>query len=273
MSSTKYREQDWLKSQLKNKSQKQIAEELNVTIACINKWKRKHKIDQEERIQCPNCKGKYAKLASHWNYNPSHRPKITDKQKDIITGILMGDGTINREEDKNPRLQVYMTTEEYLSYIDDIFGVLSTGVYQHLTPEESSENSGLDLKTENCEYVYGWQTRRHPRLEEFADWYSTGEKVFPRDIQLTPEVLKHWYVCDGTFDTYNNSIRIACCNEYGQESKLQRMFSEVSINIGNFSKRKTPERERLTIQFHSDESENIFDYMGEPLPGFDYKWP
>jgi hypothetical protein len=274
MSKPKYRDPDWLETKLENKSQKRIAENIGVTTACINKWKRKHKIGQEERVKCPSCNGKYKKLALHWHYNPSHRPGITPKQEDIITGILMGDGTMNREEDKNPRLQVYMTNREYLSYIDGIFGILSTGVYHHLTPEESAKNAGLlNVNPKNCKDVYGWQTRRDPRLQKFASWYSAGTKSFPKDIVLTPTVLKHWYVCDGTFDKSNRSIKISCCNEYGKEDKLEKIFSKVDIDVGNFSKMKTSERERLSIQFHSEESEKIFDYIGEPLPGFEYKWP
>jgi hypothetical protein len=31
--------------------------------------------------------------------------------------------------------------------------------------------------------------------------------------------------------------------------------------------------EKCALVFFADKSEKIFDYIGEPLPGFEYKWP
>lgn len=50
--------------------------------------------------KCPECCDEYEHLGQHWHYSPSHRPELTQKQKEITVGLVMGDGSIN-DESKN----------------------------------------------------------------------------------------------------------------------------------------------------------------------------
>jgi len=114
----------------------------------------------------------------------------------------MGDGCINTGG-KNPCLQCEMISPNYLKYIDGKFGVFGKGVSLKKTAKESAKQCRdrefrPDAKEKNYSDVYYWRSMAHPELQKFADWYSTGTKVWPSDTELTPTVLKHWYCGDGT---------------------------------------------------------------------------
>ena len=170
-------------------------------------------------VECPECGEEDQKLGLHWYYSPSHRPELTQKQLEITTGLLMGDGSISKQS-KNCYLQLQMISPKYLEYLDNIFACLGTGVSLVETAYESAKNDrdgkfSPNIKEENYSDVYGWGTRSHPKFNEFREWYETGEKIWPEDIELTPTVLKHWYVGDGHYDNHSthNRIIITMSNE------------------------------------------------------------
>ena len=222
--------------------------------------------------QCPNCGEEYQNLAQHWRYSPSHRPELTQKQLEITTGLLMGDGSINPSS-KNCHLETEMISPNYLEYLDNIFGCLGTGVRLKKTAAESAKENrdrGFDpnAKEKNYSDVYIWKTRNHPKFNEFRDWYSTGEKVWPENIELTPTVLKHWYVGDGYYHDKNtqNCISICTVNEIENVEKISQYFTNVGLpEPSNYTAKKAV----WTVE----DSYTLWDYMGEPLPDFEYKWP
>jgi hypothetical protein len=230
---------------------------------------------------CPACGEEYERLGQHWWGSPEHRPELTKHQHDVITGVLMGDGNI-KLSDKNSSIRCWMTSLNYLEYLDDIFGCLSTGVRLAKTAEEVAQgnrDSGFspNAKPENYSDQYYWQSRSLPELQQYADWYSSGKKVWPKDIKLTPTVLKHWYCGDGCCKNgwENNYITIAMKNEIENTDKVNKYFER--MNLPTPSNYSIYERNDgcMCCEAHWTvaDSKELWDYMGEPLPDFAYKWP
>jgi len=226
---------------------------------------------------CSQCGTEYQIIASHWSRGSCEYPSFTDHQREIITGLLMGDGSINRRNNKNPRIQCNMISPNYLKYIDGEFGVFGNGVSLAKTAEENakhSRNSGFrpNAKKENYSDVYRWQSMSHPELQKFADWYSTGKKVWPSDIELTPTVLKHWYCGDGHWNNSetNNYIVISMANEVENTDKVNKMFENVGLPSPN---NYNTSGIKCDAVFTAEQSKELWEYMGEPLPDFEYKWP
>lgn len=232
---------------------------------------------------CTHCGNEYQRIANHWSQSSdcSH-PSFTDHQREIITGLLMGDGHISRKDSPNPRVQCNMISENYLQYIDEKFGVFGNGVYLGRTAEESAKQvreRGFNPDAEAADYsdAYMWRSMSHPELQEFSDWYSTGEKVWPKHIELTPTVLKHWYCGDGNWNNSgtNNNIRISMSNEVENTDKVDQLFEAAGLpspSNYNISERKAGGK-RCDAVFTVDQSQKLCQYMGEPLPDFEYKWP
>lgn len=220
------------------------------------------------KVTCPKCDGQYSSIGQHWTRakDCSH-PQLSDEQINAATGLLLGDGTLTRNY-KNATIQVKMVNEDYLKYLDRLFGIFSLGCDLYATADEKAErnrNSGfhLEASAENYQDVYRWMTRAHPQFNQLRSWYSSGEKVFPENLEITPTLLKHWYVCDG--DKQSKRVRIASTNENENLEKLASYFDD--CNIPN------PDTTGDRIYWSAKDSVDVFNFMGKPLPGFEYKWP
>jgi hypothetical protein len=232
-------------------------------------------------VECPECGEDYQRLGSHWQHSPSHRPKLTQRQLETVCGLLMSDGCIDHSG-KNSRLVCKMISSNYLEHLDDVFGCLGLGVSLEKTAAESAKqnrDSGFspDAKEENYSDVYQWTTRTHPKFNEFREWYSSGKKVWPENIELTPTVLKHWYVGDGCRGTNKgiNRILIGMSNEVENTEKVSQYFTDVGLpkpSNYNVHKRKMG-GQKCSAQWVVEDSYELWDYMGQPLPDFEYKWP
>jgi hypothetical protein len=231
---------------------------------------------------CHQCGKEYEKIGNHWVQSSScNHKKLTEKEHQIITGTLMGDGTIYRES-KNPYLQVVMISPNYLNCVANKFGILGGEVTLKETAAKSAQKakeSGFDLnaKEENYSDTYEWRSVCHPELHEFANWYASGEKVWPEDIQLTPTVLKHWYCGDGYWGNTSgkNRISIGMSNEVDKTEKVDKMFERANIpspNTYNITNTKNGSKSCDAL-FTVSQSKELWEYMGEPLPDFEYKWP
>jgi hypothetical protein len=231
------------------------------------------------KVVCPECGDSFKKIGNHWQHN-SHRPNLTDKQYEVSVGLLMGDGCLGRNS-QNPFLKVAMITRDYLEYLDDLFGIHGTGVKHKWTPEEAAEqivDRGFHCEANPKDYhnVYTWNTRVHPDFSEL-NWYTSNGKTWPEDITLTPTVLKHWYVSDGSWNNKGprNRLSIAASNEVGNEDKIRSMFSRSGLpEPSNFRVQERQDgSKKMDMRFTSSDTDTLLDYMGQSLPGFSYKFP
>jgi hypothetical protein len=233
-----------------------------------------------EKVACPECGNEYKSLGIQWSKGSCSAPELTEQQKEIVVGLLMGDGSLGRSN-KNPRIRVKMISPNYLEYLDETFGCLGTDVTLKQTAAESAKqnrDSGFrpNAKEENYSDVYQWRTRSLPELHDF-NWYKTGKKVWPEWVPMTRTVLKHWYCGDGCFDNSSrqHSIVIGMSNEVENTDKVDKYFKRMGLPTpSNYSISKRKDGSKNCIaKFTQPASKKLWEYMGEPLPDFEYKWP
>jgi len=230
-----------------------------------------------ENKLCKQCGKKYKVLAQHWRQSNCSKPDFSDNQLEIITGLLMGDGWIKRQKNRKPKLVCAMTSKNYLKHIDKQFGVLGGGVSLHKTSGQQAKNAkkhgfNSDAKPTNYNDLYIWRLMAHKGLENFSSWYASGEKIWPNNIKLSPNVLKHWYCCDGYWDNSGtaNRLRIAMKNEKNNTEKVDKIFKKADLPQPK-TYQKNPNK--CDACFTVDQSHKLWSYMGKPLPDFKYKWP
>lgn len=222
-------------------------------------------------IECPECGVPYKKIGIHISGSSCTLSGLSQKQEEIVTGSLMGDGCVNTPR-KNARLSVTSITKPYLNILDEEFGMYSNGFTMMTDADSSYENANRvfehKLYKENFSDVYQFRTIAHPELSKFESWYETGEKVFPESIEMTPTVLKHWYCGDGSYRVMGDTdvLSIATINEKDNADKLCSYFTNSGLPEFSYFDGKS-------MVWGTEESDILFDYMGEPLPGFKYKWP
>ena len=210
---------------------------------------------------CPDCGESYARLGSHWTGDCS-APELTEHQLDIIKGLLMGDAWLRT--DGNSMLSIKMTNREYLEYLQHEFGVLGTGV-----------NLRRENENPNWSDSYYFSIRSHKGLNRFDNWYEGGEKTWPQDLQITPTVMKHWYAGDGHLELRGESerVKIGLSNESGNEQKISKMLNRSGLEYTRWDEYELEDgRVTASIVFGVNETKQLFEYMGEPLTGFENKW-
>lgn len=219
-------------------------------------------------VSCPECGGEWKHVALHWFHNPDHRPELTDEQKEIATGILMGDAWLEYQGE-NPCLKIAVIEKDYIDYLNEKFGILSTGVRLKQTADEAAaqmdENFTTTVNEGNFHDVHSVAIRSHPWFHNLL-WYETGQKVYPETLELTPTTFKHWYVCDGSYHKDDEYMVISMSNEIENKLKIEKIFEESPIPLPDAW-------DKHNIRWWQDTSKDIFDIIGEPIDGYEYKWP
>lgn len=219
---------------------------------------------------CNSCGEKFSKIGVHWAKSSCSYPNLSETQSNIITGLVMGDGSIVCRG-KNPIIQLAMIQPEYLSYIDSLFPEYGMGVKLHQSSERVHDllwGDQSDSRSNNCSDVYMWKTRTSPVFHQWYSWYSSGQKEIPASVTLSPDIVRTWYVCDGTYKD-NSYIRISCNGERGNEDKIRDWFSDIGFTVSNWYE----DTNDVYFTFTVDESSNLFSYMDHSVPGFEYKFP
>jgi len=181
--------------------------------------------------------------------------------------MLLGDANISSHALGNPGLDVEMVNREFLDWFDEQMEVFTTGVRLRRTAEESRDQSletgFLSAQDSNYHDTFRVRMRRLPELQQFEEWYSTGEKVFPNNLELTPTIAKMWYCSDGGVKIRESIVRISSYNESDRKEYIVNLFDNIGFDI-RFSSQ--------TIRLDKQSSYEFLDWIGSPPPGFEYKW-
>lgn len=242
------------------------------------------KMSEMGRDKCPTCSDYFKSIGHHWRRTTECEIDISNNQHKVITGLVMGDGCIQNRGGGRPYLVVGMITPEYLEYLNSsIFPKIGLGVKFHCSAEQSAKNAlnlpGATGNPENYNDMYSFRTLSHSEFNEYGLWYSSGKKVWPSNIEMTPTTLKHWYCCDGYIrnnqkENKSAYLGISMSNEIKNKDKVSRIFKKSGLPEPRYD---TAKRKNGTIKcdanFTVDQSKQLFEYMGKPLPGFEYKWP
>jgi hypothetical protein len=203
---------------------------------------------------CHGCGGEYEKIRMHWGRSDCSYPSLTNRQRAIAEGLLLGDGYIPYEDRAALRLVLGNTKREFVAWVASEFDAFSASIREET---ESGENQNTTL------YRVGIT---HP---EFADmrekWYPDGDKQFPESVTDSVMALRLWYAGDGTlcWDKSRNGM-----TSYAMiRSKIHPgdLLDELPQNPWYNEKNNI-------VRWSSSITRDLFKSLGDPIPGFEYKW-
>jgi hypothetical protein len=218
------------------------------------------------RVECYSCGDKYAQLALHWNGQECDWPNFSDKQVELMKGLLLGDADIKKGTNGSI-FRLRMTNKRFLEWVSSRLSPLSRGVFLSESSNKQKESAlrgGLDGISDDSEFndLFGLRTVTHPQIDELNDWYSSGQKRYPNSIN--ENMLRMWYVTDGNI--HPSGMRLTCNAQLDKSSEIEEMIKSVDyINSVSFNKDGT-----III---SSQDSNKFYKSTESPPGFEYKWP
>lgn len=206
-------------------------------------------------VSCPSCEKEYKQLSEHWRQSGCNYPEITERQWRILEGMMLGDARLVSKKNRIPYLELSNTKKEFLEWFDAEMGCMSTGVREHGKPLEDHHKQ-----------AYVCSTRTHPSFSYFNSWYKSGEKK-PPYVELDRLKMMCWYCSDGCVNTSEKrrpTARLSSRKPDVVKQRMKKMIEDIGFN---------PTWSYSHLVFTADETERLFDWLGEPLPGFRYKFP
>lgn len=193
---------------------------------------------------------------------------LSDFQKEVIQGCLLGDGTLI----KKPISSSFANTSIHLEYTEHLLNIINFAKAKIITVPECYKIIRGTKRL--CKEKYTLITNCDKCLIEYRKlWYPEGIKIIPKNLILTPTIVKYWFYGDGSTSYYNNKKGIKLTlhtNGFTVEDCefLVNEFKKLNIHFGiNFCNKQPI----LTIRKKS--LYDFFDYIGEcNLECFKYKW-
>lgn len=223
---------------------------------------------EEER--CPYCGEWYSEIGSHWSQGSCDHPPVSQYKMKLLKGMCLGDGSV-KMDGKNPCMEFQMVNKTFLQYLQQELGWLSCSFWLKCTASESAQHNrkrGFDPDADENDYADGYRfyTKRHPQLQQFADWYHDRIGiVFPEDLSVSSIALKIWYISDGglNYGNTNPRIQFTSLNESDRPGAIVGALEGHGFTVGH-----TDEDFRLS----TEDTEDFFGLIGDSVPGFEYKW-
>lgn len=218
-----------------------------------------------KKVTCHQCGNEFGQIALHWNGKQCEWPEFTDKQMEMMCGLLMGDADI-KSGTNGSIFRLRMTNKQFLEWVSTKLSPLSRGVFMSETSDSQKESAlrgGLDGVSDSSTFknLYGVRTVTHKQIDELSGWYDSGQKRYPNT--MTGEMLRMWYVTDGW--NHNDSMRIRCKQQSDRFDKVISLLDSIDITA-------IADESHGTIRITSEDSTEFFNSTEAP-PGFEYKWP
>lgn len=120
--------------------------------------------------------------------------KLTDEQREILFGLMLGDGcleTQNKGRTYRLKIEQSISHQEYVLHLYNLF---SEWV---LTPPQVKDKVSKNHHSQNIAF----QTVSHEAFRFYAhQFYKDGKKCVPKLIHrwLTPKAIAYWFMDDGS---------------------------------------------------------------------------
>ena len=203
----------------------------------------------------------------------------------VIDGCLLGDAGLKiynrKSEISNPNFYKKNKFKDHVEYVYDL--LLSKKRMQIKQDVHKAYDERFKKEFYTC---YGFRTLSHKILKPiYEKWYpkwNNYKKVVPRDIQLTPEVLLHWFLDDGSShlrkrkDSSKRQIVIILCSEsFNKEDneflsfEMKRIFN-LKSTVTSYNQGKG---DRYRIYIPQSQADLFYDIIGSPpVASLSYKW-
>ncbi len=183
---------------------------------------------------------------------------LSQAQKSIIIGSLLGDGNLRLAKGKLNALFEVNHTIRQKSYVD----------WKHQYFKAFVKTAPKARKGNGKRIAYRFTTQSLPVFTSLYKWfYNDNRKLVPKDLRLDPLSLAVWFMDDGSksrSSVYFNTQQFPVEDQYKLLGCLQRDFNLT----GKLNKDKKYFRIRITTKSTKLLKKIVKPYI---LPMFDYK--
>lgn len=191
--------------------------------------------------------------------------------KEVLYGCLLGDASLEQRNKKTGQ-GLASFKKSNTGYDHVVFAsreILASDPQDRIVEfRNDSGNSAFKFTTLCCPYF------KH----EYKRWYNGKQKIVPRDLQLTPQMVLHWFMDDGHTSWKNKQKTRFClgfstesfseedCNFLSEQLGLKKIDSYLGKSHGGYG---------FKIMVRTSSLERFFRWIGpcpEEVPSMKYKW-
>jgi len=236
----KYQDKEWLTNKIKEErnTRKEVANELGVSRETIQKWCERFNIESAVI---------------------NRQVELIGDDLDVIIGNLMGDASIISPKDNTGKYQHSDTYSEYLEFLTDrLPSIFDTNVKER--------------KDQDIYYIRSLHTKQLYKIRQ--EWYTEDGKTLPYTFKINGDILKYWYICDGTLEKDSRpSIAAKWLND-NSFSRIINQLDKMGIPKNCITIKEVRNRDVKSIRFKNGAIKPFFKYIGScPVDCYSYKWP
>lgn len=181
---------------------------------------------------------------------------------DIITGSLLSDGCINNSNNGKNYFWTHTSINE--DYIDYIISETNLNLSKKFNKEKEFYYKNKKYKSKKNFYFKSKSSVSFTNYKKL--WYKNRIKVVPENIKITPTVLLHWYLGDGSISRENG---ITLCTDSFSSESINYLMYELS-NL-KFLPMLNYLNNRIIIP--NKRVKEFLNLIGNcPVKSFEYKW-
>jgi hypothetical protein len=202
---------------------------------------------------CPVCGERKERLSRHWSF--CEFPDADGDLRALLTGVLLGGGTLQGNGENTQHLLVQTTSESLARWLFAELDWLAHSLRRRTFEGER-------------EPIYQVRTHAHTYLRRLRDrWYRDGAKRLRTDINLSPHAGRVWWALAGGLEWTGD-----------HDSQVRGMFSAEADSraaaISTLLERRGYDPTRLDrrVVFYGDDLRDWLSWIGDPVLGAEHKW-
>ena len=246
-----YKNKKWLKQKYSKEELDayRVAKLCKVNSETIYNWLRKFNI-----LIRSYGKAHHLRQANHCD--------LSQEAINFINSELLGDGSLSSHSVYSADFRYTSKHREYIQYILDTlksFGIKITGkIYK----QYHKKRNYFSYHYASLSYVELLPIRKC--------WYPNGKKIIPKNLKLTPLILRQFYIGEGNLEHPQNGrprIRLATCGFSILDT--ERLVKQ----LNNLGFKATRQLSRNIINISTYSTKDFLNYIGKcPVDCYQYKF-
>lgn len=196
--------------------------------------------------------------------------------KEVIDGCLLGDGFLckwNKKSDKS--LPYFAKRNKYYDHIKYVAEILFKDKWKERVKENNESFLGKKY------VVFSLRSLSNKSLKTFYErWYpewNNYKKIIPQDIEITSNLLLHWFLDDGSSYLRKRKTRqviITFCSECFSKDDQEMIMDKINSKFDlSMRLNKTNSGIGYRIIVPQLKADNFYNIIGDcPVPSMEYKW-